>query len=106
MTHAERMRAILGSRVEPAWKLILISLASRMDDDASGHAGYEDVARDTGFARSTVALHIADLVKAGIVRRWQGEHLCPDHAIEWVVLREAPAKLQARGGARIRGAAQ
>lgn len=102
MKPQERTRAILDSKVEPTWRFILVAIADHMGPDDRCWLRPETVAKDTGYALSTVNTALAEMEDAGVLRRWWGGHRAKDHAIAWDALASAQPKATKRGGANRR----
>jgi len=104
MKPQERVKAILKSKVEPTWKVLLIAIASYMSDEQLFiWAKPETLAEDTGLSRSTVMAALAEMQVRGVVTRTDEGRRSLVTRIIWDALAAQEAVKSSRGGARVKG---
>jgi len=104
MKPQERVKAILKSRVEPTWKVLLVAIASYMSDEQLFiWAKPETLAEDTGLSRSTVMSTLAEMQVRGVVTRTDEGRKSLVTRIIWDALAAQEAVKSSRGGPRVKG---
>lgn len=99
MKPQERVKAILKSKVEPTWKVLLIAIASYMSDEQLFiWAKPETLAEDTGLSRSTVMVALGEMVARGIITRIDEGRKAKTTRIIWDVLASQEPVKTKRGG--------
>lgn len=102
----ERHDAIFSSAAPPTWKLILLTVASHMDDDdANARPGVDRLTRLTGLGERQVRQVIRDMERAGLLGRIsRGTTKPPWTVIHWPTLAMfAGVAKTARGGNHCQG---
>ena len=99
MKPQERVKAILKSKVEPTWKVLLVAIASYMSDEQLFiWAKPETLAEDTGLSRSTVMVALGEMVSRGIITRIDEGRKAKTTRIIWDVLASQEPVKTKRGG--------
>lgn len=100
----ERVKAIMKSKVDPTWKLLLVAIASYMSDEQLFiWAKPETLAEDTGLSRSTVMAALAEMQARGVVTRTDEGRKSLVTRIIWSVLAIQEPVKSTRGGPRVKG---
>ena len=102
MKPQERVNAILQAKVEPSWKILLVSIASHMSDlNLVTWISPETMAEESGLSRSTVMEILKALVLRGIILRYDKGHRAKDTRICWDVLAAQVPSTTRRGGVKV-----
>lgn len=100
MKPQDRTRKILRSHLPTAQRMILVALADHMDKADKCFLAVETMERETGLHDRAIRAHLGDLLRAGILVRWDGGKRAPYYRIAWAVIEGVAPAVSKRGGRR------